>query len=88
MADRCYVGPQLECVRAQLLLRLEGAEAARHAVEESLRSVSAKAERLEADARTLQVRGSVKQMARARVSDILQHALVAMACSCPILQHH
>ncbi len=65
----------------QLVLRLEGAEAAKHAAEESLQSACARAEVLEAETETLQVRSAVKHTALASVSGCLQHDMVAMAFS-------
>ena len=74
-----YVHPQY--CHVQLVLRLEVAEAAEHAAEQSLRSACAKAEVLEAETETLQVRGTVMHTVWASVSGCLQHDSVAMAFS-------
>jgi len=77
--DRCCIGLHPTWDHVQLVLRLEGAEAAKHAAEESLRSACARARVLEAATETLQVRAAVRHTVLASVSGCLQSDVAAMA---------
>ena len=65
----------------QLVLRLEGAEAAKHAAEESLRSACARAEVLEAEMQTLQARGTINTSSGQECQAVCNKKMVAMLLS-------